>query len=76
MACSSFNRVSISPAIAFKCGSDVAEQMTKKSVNVDSPRRSRMRISSAFLFEASSAQAFAKFSAIISLAPDKGSLGQ
>jgi hypothetical protein len=62
--------------MAFRCGSEVAEQMTKKSVNVDIPRRSRTTISSAFLLEASSAQAFAKFSAIISLAPDKGSLGQ
>jgi len=49
----------------------VAEQITKKSVNVEIPRRSRTTMSSAFLFEASSAQVFAKFCAVISLAPGK-----
>jgi hypothetical protein len=49
----------------------VAEQITKKSVNVEIPRRSNPTISSAFLFKASSAQVFAKFSAVISLSPGK-----
>ena len=57
--------------MALSCGSDVAEQITKKSVNVEIERRSRMTISSAFLFEASSAHVLAKFSAVISLAPGK-----
>jgi hypothetical protein len=49
----------------------VAEQITKKSVNVEIVRKSSTTISSAFLFEASSAQVLAKFSAVISLAPGK-----
>ena len=68
---SSLKRVSISFAIAFSCGSDVAEQSTKKSVNVEIARRSRTTMSSAFLFEASSAQVLAKFSGVISVAPGK-----
>ena len=64
-------RVSISFATALSCGSDVAEQITKKSVNVEIARKSRTTMSSAFLFEASSAQVFARFSGVISLAPGK-----
>jgi hypothetical protein len=71
MEWSSRKRVSISFAIAFSCGSDVAEQITKKSVNVEIVRRSRTTMSSAFLFAASSAQVLAKFSGVISVAPDK-----
>jgi hypothetical protein len=71
MEWSSLNRVSISFAIAFSCGSDVAEQITKKSVNVEILRRSRTTMSSAFLFEASSAQVLAKSSGVISVAPGK-----
>jgi hypothetical protein len=71
MEWSSRKRVSISFAIAFSCGSDVAEQSTKKSVNVEIARKSRTTISSAFLFEASSAQVLAKFSGVISVAPGK-----
>ena len=66
-----FRRVSISPAIALRCGSDVPEQMTKKSVKVEISCRSRTTISSAFLFEANSAQVFARFSAVILWAPGK-----
>src|SRR5215467_12563581 len=68
---SSRRRVSISFAIAFSCGSDVPEQITKKSVNVEMSRKSSTTMSSAFLFEASSAQVFARFSGVISIAPDK-----
>ncbi len=57
--------------MAFNCGSEVAEQITKKSVNVEIARRSRTAISSAFLLEASSAQLFAKSSGVISAAPGK-----
>jgi hypothetical protein len=57
--------------MAFNCGLDVAEQITKKSVNVEMARRSRTTISSAFLFEASSAQIFARFSGVIFIAPGK-----
>jgi hypothetical protein len=49
----------------------VPEQITKKSVNVEMPRKSSTTMSSAFLFEASSAQVFARFSGVISIAPDK-----
>jgi hypothetical protein len=69
-------RVSISFAIAFSCGSDVAEQSTKKSVNVEIARKSRTTMSSAFLFEARSAQVLAKFSGVISVAPGKGFRGK
>jgi hypothetical protein len=71
MEWSARKRVSISFAIAFSCGSDVAEQITKKSVNVEIVRRSRTTMSSAFLFAASSAQVLAKFSGVISVAPGK-----
>jgi hypothetical protein len=71
MEWSSRKRVSISFAIALSCGSDVAEQTTKKSVNVEIARKSRTTISSAFLFEASSAQVLANFSGVISVAPGK-----
>ena len=71
MEWSSRKRVSISFAIAFSCGSDVAEQITKKSVNVEIVRRSRTTMSSAFLFEASSAQVLARLSGVISVAPGK-----
>src|SRR6266571_182750 len=65
MPWSSFNLCSISLAIALRCGSEVPEQMTKKFVKLEIPRRSRITISSAFLFEASSAQAFARSSGMI-----------
>src|SRR6266576_4602518 len=65
------NRVSISFAIALSWGSDVAEQITKKSVNVEIARKSKTTISSAFLLEANPAQVFAKFSGVISVAPGK-----
>ena len=71
MEWSSLKRVSISFAIALSCGSDAAEQITKKSVNVEIVRRSRTTMSSAFLFEASSAQVLARFSGVISVAPGK-----
>ena len=71
IAWSSFSRTSISFAIALSCGSDAAEQITKKSVKVEIDRKSKTTISSAFLFEASSAQVLARFSAVISLAPRK-----
>jgi hypothetical protein len=35
-------------AMAFRCGSDVPEQMTKKSVKPEMPRRSMATIFSAF----------------------------
>ncbi len=76
MEWSSRKRVSISFAIAFSCGSDVAEQITKKSVNVEIARKSRTTMSSAFLFEASSAQVLAKLSGVISVAPGKVFLGE
>ena len=76
MEWSSRNRVSISFAMAFNCGSDVAEQITKKSVNVEIARKSRTTMSSAFLFEASSAQVFARFSGVISVAPGKFCLAE
>lgn len=47
------------------------EQITKKSVKLEMLRKSRMTISSAFLFEASSAQVFARSSGVIAIAPDK-----
>ena len=47
------------------------EQITKKSVNVEMPRKSSTTMFSAFLFEASSAQVVAKFSGVISIAPGK-----
>ena len=56
---------------ALSCGSDVAEQITKKSVKLEMPARSRMTISSAFLFEASSAQVVANCFAVMSLTPGK-----
>jgi hypothetical protein len=65
------NCVSTSFAIAFNCGSDVAEQITKKSVNVEIARKSRTTMSSAFLFEASSAQVLANFSWVICVAQGK-----
>ena len=40
---------SISPAIAFNCGSEAAEQITKKSVKVEISRRSRTTIFFRFL---------------------------
>jgi hypothetical protein len=40
-------------------------------VNVEIARKSRTTMSSAFLFEASSAQVLAKFSGVISVAPGK-----
>jgi len=43
----------------------------KKSVNVEIARKSRMTISSAFLFEARFAHVVAKFSGVISVAPGK-----
>jgi hypothetical protein len=49
----------------------VPEQITKKSVNVEMPRKSSTTMSSAFLFEASSAQVVAKFSGVISIAPGR-----
>jgi hypothetical protein len=52
-------------AIAFRCGSEVPEQITKKSVKLEIPCRSRTTISSAFLSAARLAQALAKFSAVI-----------
>jgi len=61
--------------MALSCGSEVAEQITKKSVKVEISRRSKTTISSAFLFEASSAQILAKFFAVISLTPGKAFLG-
>ena len=71
MEWSSRNRVSISFAMAFNYGSDVAEQITKKSVNVEIARKSKTTISSAFLLEASSAQVLARSSGFISDAPGK-----
>jgi hypothetical protein len=71
MEWSSLKQVSISFAIAFNCGSDVAEQITKKSVNVEIARKSMTIMSSAFLFEASSAQVLAKFSGVICVGPGK-----
>ncbi len=71
MLWSCFSFVSTSPAIAFKCGSEVPEQITKKSVKVEIPRKSRTMISSAFLFEASSPQSLASISESIFLPPDK-----
>jgi hypothetical protein len=71
MEWSSLKQVSISFAIAFNCGSDVAEQITKKSVNVEIARKSMTKMSSAFLFEASSAQVLAKFSGVICVGPGK-----
>ena len=65
------DRVSISFAIAFNCGSDVAEQITKKSVNVEIARKSKTTMSSALLLEATSAQVLAKSSGVISAAPGK-----
>jgi len=52
-------------------GSDVPEQITKKSVKLEIPRKSNTTMSSAFLLEASSAQVFARFSGVIAIAPDK-----
>ena len=52
--------------MALRCGSDVAEQITKKSVKVEIPRRSRMTMFSAFLLDASSPQVVANFSEVIS----------
>ena len=49
----------------------MAEQITKKSVNVEIERKSKTTMCSAFLFEASSAQVLANCSAVISLAPVK-----
>src|SRR5580704_10625474 len=60
--------------IAFKCGSEVPEQMTKKSVKDEIPRRSRTTISSAFLSSASLTQRRANSSAPIHLSPVKFSL--
>jgi len=71
MEWSSFKRVSISFAIALSCGSDVAEQSTKKSVNVEIARKSNTTMSSAFLLEASSAHSLARFSGVISVTPGK-----
>src|SRR6267378_8272590 len=68
---SSFSFISTSPAIAFRCGSDVPEQITKKSVKLEIPRRSRTMMSSAFLLEASSAQTRASGSESISIPPDR-----
>ena len=53
--------------MAFRCGSDVDEQITKKSVKVEISRRSRMMMSSAFLLDASSAEVLANFSEVISI---------
>src|SRR5580704_17755766 len=60
--------------IAFKCGSEVPEQMTKKSVKDEIPRRSRTTISSAFLSSASLTQRRANSSTPIHLSPVKFSL--
>ena len=70
-SCSSRKRVSISPAIALSCGSEVPEQITKKSVKLEMPAKSRTTMSSAFLFEASSAQIVANCFAVMSLTPGK-----
>jgi hypothetical protein len=68
---SSRNRVSISFAMALSWGSDVPEQITKKSVNVEMLRKSNTTMSSAFLFEASSAQVVANCSGVIAITPGK-----
>ena len=47
------------------------EQITKKSVKLEMLCKSNTMMSSVFLLEASSAQRFAKFSGVISIAPDK-----
>ena len=47
------------------------EQITKKSVKLEMLRKSNTTMSSAFLFEASSAQVFARFSGVIAIAPGK-----
>ncbi len=55
---------------------DVAEQITKKSVKLEMPARSSTTISSAFLFEASSAQVVANCFAVMSLIPGKDFRGE
>src|SRR5450432_2855807 len=51
--------------MALRCGSDVPEQITKKSVKVEMPRKSKARMSSAFLSKASWEQTRASFSEVI-----------
>ena len=58
-------------AMALSCGSELAEQMTKKSVKLEMPARSRTTMFSAFLFEASSAQVVANCFAVMSQTPGK-----
>src|ERR1700684_4451944 len=53
--------------IPFRCGSEVPEQMTKKSVKDEIPRRSRTTMSSAFLSSANLTQRRANSSAPIHL---------
>src|SRR5580704_14638360 len=57
--------------IAFKCGSEVPEQITKKSVKDEIPRRSRTTMSSAFLSSASLTHTRANSSAPINLSSVK-----
>src|SRR6202043_226972 len=58
----------------FKWGSEVPEQMTKKSVKDEIPRRSRTTMSSAFLSSANLTQRRANSSAPIHRSPVKFSL--
>jgi hypothetical protein len=57
--------------MAFKCGSEVPEQITKKSVNDEIVRKSRTRTSSAFFSSASFTQRRANSSAWIIVLPGK-----
>ena len=60
--------------IPFRCGSEVPEQITKKSVKDEIPRRSRTTMSSAFLSSANLTQRRANSSAPIHLSSVKFSL--
>src|SRR5258708_7959072 len=60
--CSFWSRSWSSPAIAFNCGSEVPEQMMKKSVKVEIVRRSMATMSSAFLSATMEAQRRARAS--------------
>src|SRR5271155_4104317 len=60
--------------MALRCGSELPEQMTKKSVNDEIVRKSRTTISSAFFSSANFTQSRANSSAPIRLSPVKFSL--
>jgi hypothetical protein len=60
--------------MAFRCGSELPEQITKKSVNDEIVRKSRTTMSSAFFSSANLTQSRANSSARIRLSPVKFSL--